>query len=374
MSLLLPCGVHIVGSAPFLDAEETLRVLSAQLGRHLKSIADGETNDGRNNWVACQYATFAHAPQISNPFWSKLEMPTQFDPDNLLTPEQVVSHLGELDTQYDKWAIDSYRLFSRLRNEGMIPQHLKFQVCIPMPLSVLFVLVAPPYRATVEPVYEAALVKALRNIQDNIPHEDLLIQFDVACEFALLEGVHNQEENAYGFKSEMQPWFNDARQGTIDRLVRLIGGRHVDNDVDIGIHLCYGDFMGMHFVQPKDATILVHVSKILLNELERKIAYIHMPVPKPRTDDAFYQPLKDIRQLLHQNGTHLYLGLIHPDDHVGSEMRIQAAKKVLGDKGWGVSYECGLGRLTKEEVSSFCEIATSLTSPWKTANGQPLPN
>lgn len=364
-----PCGVHLVGSAPFANADETMQALAAGLGNHLKSIPDGETGM-RSNWVACQFATFAHVPQVINPFWSKIEWPTQFDSNNLLAPEQTTSLLGKLDTQYDKWAIESYQNFKDLRDQGVIPRHVKFQVCVPTPLNAMFVIIAPPYRATIEPLYEAALVQALRNIQDNIPHEDLLIQFDIACEFALLEGTHRQKDNAYGWSTEMIPWFDDERQGTIDRIVRVVGTGHVDDDVALGVHLCYGDFMGAHFAQPDNVGILADVAKALITRVGRKLEHIHMPVPKPRDDDAYLDPAKSIMPLLKENGTYLFLGLVHPDDAEGTERRIHAARRVLGNNGWGVATECGLGRFSKEQVKSFCDISSSLAKPWATDEHQ----
>lgn len=40
-----------------------------------------------------------------------------------------------------------------------------------------------------EPLYAEALLSCLQRIQDAIPAEDLAIQWDLAAEFALLEGV-----------------------------------------------------------------------------------------------------------------------------------------------------------------------------------------
>lgn len=363
MSRLSPCGVHLVGSAPFANADETMRTLAAGLGNHIKSIPDGETGI-RSNWVACQFSTFTHVPQVINPFWSKIEWPTQFDPENLLAPEQIAPLLGKLDTQYDKWAIESYQTFTQLRDQVVIPKHVKFQVCLPTPLNAMFVIIAPPYRATIEPLYEAALVQAVRNIQNSIPHKDLLIQFDVACEFALLEGTHRQKDNAYGWKTEMIPWFDDEREGTIDRIVRVMGNGHVDDDVALGVHLCYGDFMGAHFTQPDNIGILAGVAEALMTRVGRKLEHIHMPVPKPRDDDDYLNPARSIMPLLKDQGTYLFLGLVHPGDAEGTERRINAAKKVLGNDGWGVATECGLGRFSKEQVKSFCDISSSLVRPW----------
>lgn len=90
---------------------------------------------------------------------------------------------------YDDAAIESYATFCRLRDGGVIPQGVKFQVSLPTPINVLHVSIEPAYQEALEPVYTKAFLKAVRHIQDEIPAEDLAIQWDVAVEFAFLEGI-----------------------------------------------------------------------------------------------------------------------------------------------------------------------------------------
>lgn len=66
---------------------------------------------------------------------------------------------------------------------------MKFQVSLPTPINVLHVAVEPAYQEALEPIYTKALLKAVRRIQDEIPAGDLAIQWDVAVEFAFLEGI-----------------------------------------------------------------------------------------------------------------------------------------------------------------------------------------
>jgi hypothetical protein len=71
----------------------------------------------------------------------------------------------------------------------------------------------------------------------------------------------------------------------------------------------------------------------------RSIQFFHMPVPKGRTDDAYFAPLKDLRL---RPETELYLGLIHYDDAPGDAARLAAARRHARVD--GVATECGMAR------------------------------
>src|SRR5207237_5530281 len=84
----------------------------------------------------------------------------------------------------------------------------------------------------------------------------------------------------------------------------------VPNDVELGFHLCYGDLDAKHFVEPVDATKMVEIANALTTAVRRPITYIHMPVPIDLSDDAYFQPLANLKL---SPGTELYLGLVHAD-------------------------------------------------------------
>src|SRR5882672_3206353 len=72
-------------------------------------------------------------------------------------------------------------------------------------------------------------------------------------------------------------------------------GDAVPAGVEMGHHLCYGSPRDEHLVQPKDAAILVEMMNGIVAATKRHIDFLHIPVPKDRTDDAFYAPLKDFK-------------------------------------------------------------------------------
>lgn len=95
--------------------------------------------------------------------------------------------------------------------------------------SVVSIFIRPAYQPKVYPIYEEALVRALQNIQEGIPHEDLSIQLDLAIDTAFYEGVY------------FDPWFKgtfDVKEYVVDTILRMV--KHIDADVELGIHNCYG--------------------------------------------------------------------------------------------------------------------------------------
>jgi methionine synthase II (cobalamin-independent) len=139
---------------------------------------------------------------------------------------------------------------------------------------------------------------------------------------------------------------------------RLCAG--IPADVEVGIHLCYGDFAGRHFVEPKDATKMVEFANELARTATHKLAYIHMPVPIERSDDAFYRPFAELKL---PQGTQLYLGVVHAKDGVaGTKARIAAAQRYVAD--FGVATECGMARARSEEiVRSLLKIHAEVCGP-----------
>ena len=101
-------------------------------------------------------------------------------------------------------------------------------------------------------------------------------------------------------------------------------GDAVPAGVEMGYHLCYGSPRDEHLVQPKDAAILVEMMNGIVAATKRRIDFLHIPVPKDRTDDAFYAPLKDFEAA--GRGPKLYLGLLHHDDDAGDKKRVAVAK------------------------------------------------
>ncbi len=326
--------VHFVGSVCLPDQPTVLQRLSSSLPSRLRRIPDGETGK-RQNFVAFQRDIFNDIPLVKAPVPQGIASKAP-----KLAPDDS-SQIQLLPIEYDDFAIAGYDHFCKLRTEGVIPEGVRFQVSLPTPINVVGILVEPSWRARVEPYYEQALLAALKHIQDHIPAADLAIQWDLASEFAFLEGA-----------ASFPAWFSPLKDGLIDRVLKVAAAVH--KDVALGFHLCYGDMGHKHFVQPKDTALLVEIGNAIVKGITRPVDWLHMPVPKSRVDADYFSPLKQ----LDIGDTELYLGLLHADDEEGSRERIKAAAKVIAP--FGLATECGLGRSSQAELDSILEIASRL--------------
>jgi hypothetical protein len=344
-----PTGVHFVGSIALKSTEEVLERLCFTVARHLRTIPDGETGerDTFTRWQAKLFPLGIIKDQTLKLF--NITNPPA-------VPEDLTSIFEKLHTGYEDAARESYQVFKHTKNRGLIPDQVKFQVGLPSTVNGMAV-VRKDYQPLLEPYYEAALSRAARTIQDNIPHEDLAIQIDCAIDFAMLEGAYSKPNFAY-----MAPWFEPIEEGVLERIVRC--ARQIDPDVELGFHLCYGDVANKHFIEPEDTAMIMKVIKRLQADVGRKIGWIHLPVPKDRDDVAYLRPIAEVLPALTRDGTILYLGLVHAGDEAGTERRIATAREFLGpDVRWGIGTECGMGRTPPEKVAGILEISGKLAQP-----------
>jgi hypothetical protein len=335
-----PQGAHLVGSVPLANAEEVFRTASSILGERLHRIPDGETGV-RTNWIGWQIAFFENNPafELIPPEPNAYTMLRRFKLRSIASGKPLFDNLGYADA-----AITSYTIFSQFKQAGTIPAHCRFQVCLPTPIAPVVAFVMPGDMAAVEPAYETGMLHELDRISAAIPHDELAIQWDVAIEFGILEGV-------------MPSFLSDSKTELLARLIRL--GNSVQADIEMGYHLCYGDAGHSHFKQPEDASKLVEVANALAAGVKRTINWIHMPVPRDRSDDAYFAPLKNLK--LHPE-TELYLGLVHyTDGSEGTQKRIAVAKKFVSE--FGVATECGFGRRLAETIPNLMRIHREVSTP-----------
>ena len=249
---------------------------------------------------------------------------------------------------YADAARSSFGEFTRLKEEAEIPADVRFQVSLPTPLAPVSQFVAEGDKAAVEPAYEEALLRELGAIVAAIPQGELSIQWDVAVEMGMWEGL-----GGIFFGT----WFDDPKDGIVERIARAAAT--VPAEVELGFHLCYGDFAHEHFVQPRDTRNLVEIANMISAAVTRPIQWLHLPVPRERDDAAYFTPLHDLR--LHPE-TDLYLGLVHyTDGEQGAHRRIQAATRVV--ERFGVATECGLGRRPPETIEPLLRMHAAVAAP-----------
>ena len=339
-----PLGVHLVGSIPLRSASNAFTTVVHGLPNRLFSIPDGETGL-RGNFVVWQPSVFPREiiqQRCGGP-----------SPDKRSTFNFSIADFKP--TRYDDYAIQSYATFKELQSKGIIPQDTRFQVSLPSPISAVRMFVVTEYCEKAKILYEERLIQALRRIQDNIPAHQLLIQWDIPLEIALLEYDADRLKDAY-----FETYFSPVKAGILERLKRLAAA--VESDVEMGFHICYGNIGGIPFIPPEDMGLMVDLTNSIVQDLTstHAIKYIHMPVPRDRTDDQFFKPLADLKL----DHTKLFLDLVHAGDEEGTKQRIEAAQ-VYYSAVFEVASECGLGRTSVESLDSILEISRSVTSPDK---------
>jgi hypothetical protein len=335
---------------PLAGPEEVFRAVASVLPGHLRRITDGETGP-RKNWVGGQFPVLAGIPQLEQ---------TESDPAEYGPPvalrlragvdpgEVTVPALG-----YAAAAKASFAEFRQLKEWEIIPQGWRFQVSLPTPLATVVVLLEYGSRAAFEPLYRAAIQRELTEILATLPHEELTVQWDVCQEVGLWEGFYKPHGDGVA----------DARAAVTEELGRL--ARSVPSPVELGFHLCYGDYDHTHFMAPRDLRALVTIANAIEQAARRPVDYVHMPVPREREDDDYFAPLAHLEL---SPATALYLGLIHATDGAeGARRRIAAAHRHVEE--FGVATECGLGRRPPIQVGRLLQIHREVAAEVASAPG-----
>ena len=255
-------------------------------------------------------------------------------------PEEI--RFGELG--YCREARISYQDFCAARERGDVAEGVRFQVSLPTPFAVISAFVRGDGMFPVLAVYEAAMIREAQAICEAIPHSDLAIQWDVCLEMVAWDG-----------QPSIVPPIENKEQVLIPPLAKLCDA--IPTDVEVGIHLCYGDFDAKHFIEPIDSGKMVGLANAIAAAVERPLAFMHMPVPIERIDDEFFAPLEGLQL---DPDTEVYLGLVHEDGTEATNRRIAAASKYLQD--FGIATECGIARQrTVERVERLIRIHAAAT-------------
>ena len=339
MARYVPSSVHFVGSVALSGPRELFRVAGKILGPRLKRIPDGEPG-ARIGWVQFQWPLLRN----NGAFVVDRTVDLNQSPVGLgslcfapgITPADI--QFGELG--YSREARSSYTDFIAARNAGELPRTTRFQVSLPTPRAVIHAAFSQKDRDSVLPVYEQAMFKEVGDLCSSIAHEDLCIQWDVCNEMVAWDRGPNWRTGG-----PLAPFdIARAKQDILDSLSRAC--RAIPPDVELGIHLCYGDLDAKHFFDPVDAGAMVTLANALLESAGRSVQYIHMPVPISATRDAFFQPFSQLRL---SKDSELFLGLVQAvDGPVGAQQRIDMASQFVSE--FGIATECGIARVRNRDA------------------------
>lgn len=350
----LPLQLHFVGSIPLPTPSAVFTHIPASLLPHsLPRLPDGEPGV-RQSFTGWQFdilgsqglkAALTPLNAIGQPSAHKEWTNEKID-------EVLANVPAVLETGYDTAALESWEAFDRAKRAGRIAENVRFQVGIPTATNFLPFGAQPAFQQLLETRYTAGLERAIRRIQDGIPHDQLAIQLDLATEFSLLHGgVWFSGSLA---EQQFVPWEREEMMDALaEKVVRL--ANVVDKEVELGLHCCYGDFGERHFFEPPDTSMIAAFVSRILDKLQRPLAWVHFPVPKGREDEEYLLPMLPLLERLGEE-TAVFVGLVHAEDLEGTRRRLGTARKVFGKRTFGVGTECGLGRKSEIRFESVLEI------------------
>src|ERR1700710_2756897 len=127
----------LVGSLPADSTESALRSAAGFFGDLVFALPDGETGP-RAAWVGYERERLAR-PNAGVEIVSETASPSGGPRHAYETPIFEV-RAGITELHWDTWpriddALESYRIFTALRDEGVIPGDLRFQIGLPFPSS-----------------------------------------------------------------------------------------------------------------------------------------------------------------------------------------------------------------------------------------------
>jgi hypothetical protein len=339
--------VHFNGSVNLADTETVMREIAGRVPSGLQRIPDGETGD-RANWIFFQLQKFLQSPSF---------IPAQPDGssarDYQLPQVRLADGVGPADVQwpdpgYADAYLDSYATFRRLRDEGVIPGGVRFQVQYPTPLASISAYVVAGQQDALIGSYQLAMFADLGRLLAAVPHDQVAVQWDVAVEFGILEE---------SFAGEGSQAFEAITAG----LARCVG--QVPDDVPAGLHLCYGDYGHQHFKQPESLALQVRVLNAVRAAARRPVNFVSFTVPQYQHDAAYFEPLAELAA---SPDTELNFALVpyHRADQApgttAEQVRlIDAALTRAGPAGsrpWGICTECGMGRAGRLEVPGLLDL------------------
>jgi len=187
--------VHFVGSIPLPDTESVFRTLASAAGPHLKRLPDGETGI-RKTWIRFLQDVLAQNPAIEvasdvPPFkfvqWDgKLlrEIP------RLRLKPGAKPDPAEFATGYADMAIQSWAVFERLQQAGVIPAGVRFQISLPTPIAPTYNNMVPADRPALLPALTQHFIGEVAKIAMALPNERISLQWDVCQEVLAWEGYY----------------------------------------------------------------------------------------------------------------------------------------------------------------------------------------
>jgi hypothetical protein len=329
--------LFLPGSLPCETAEQSFQIFGGALGQWLDYMPDGEVGT-RRYWIdGVAFRVFNGHPEIETVKWPAPENGVeQWWPRGRhdefgfrVKPGVRNVRFGDPGWRlgFARDAINSYALFKYMKKDGLIPQHVRFQVCIPLTYSCVRYFFPDDDVEKVVPGFTEALRAEVAKIVEMIPNDDLAIQWDLAIENRLVDAA----------LTEAGP------EAAMKEAARVCAPAHdvcswMPSNVHLGHHMCFGTLSGWPSRQPPSLAGSVMLSNAAVEASGRSVEFLHIPT-LGTAEDVFFAPLKNLKH----DGAKVYMGTIH---HLhgpgGMRGQLEAIKRYLSR--FGVSSPCGFGR------------------------------
>ncbi|KIY04016.1 uncharacterized protein Z520_00708 [Fonsecaea multimorphosa CBS 102226] len=358
MSAFQAAPVHLVGSFPAPDATTAFSKCAIALKGRLKTIPDGEPGWRWNFTIGLVQKKATENPAIGR-IWREYDEKYDPLPVKEMSAEDVEQlHEAIKSTSwklgYAEDAVESYKVFCKLRQEGTIEKHVRFQVCLPG-VSSMAIFVKPAFQYLVEDLTYQAMLQETEAITRAIPTEDLAIQFDIASDYIKNEAQQDPSSYLGVLREDFHPPQEDAMERYSGQYAGLM--EKVPAEAYTGLHICMGNINNKPVLAPRDMSVMVALANRIISKAKasRQVQWIHFGCLAEWKDPTPYGALSK----LEDKNVAVYLGLVYPDDLKGSKERVAAARKHLGK--FGVAPVCGLARTSEDGVQSVLNILKDLT-------------
>lgn len=358
MSPYKPAPVHLVGSFPTPDAATAFSRCATALKGRLQTIPDGEPGWRWNFTIGLVQKKAVENPAIGK-IWREYD--DNYDPLPVKeAPAEEVAQLREAikatswKLGYDEDAVESYKTFCKLRDEGVIDKDARFQVCLPG-MSSFAIFVKPAYQYLVEDLAYQVLLQETEAIVAAIPAKDLALQFDIASDYIKNEA---QRQGPSLYLSTLREDFHPPAEDAMERYAGQYAGlvAKVPSDAYTGLHICMGNINNKPVLAPRDMSVMVMLANRIISKAasSRPMQWVHFGCLPEWKDEMPYAPLAGL-----DKSVAVYLGVVYPNDLEGAKERVAAAKKQLQE--FGVAPPCGLARTSEEGVQSVLDILKELS-------------
>mgnify|MGYP001165309865 CR=1 FL=1 len=338
--------IHLVGIVPIDNSEEIFKICGDYVGKYLISIPEGEIKYDENFSSSQKGNILISHPDLESLTISDPSFINNFCCHSLFSSKSFstfkfkagVKFIRLDNLSYFDDIIKSYRTFHKLRDIGVIPPDLRFQISLPTPLTAMGFLFRDAddfERMAASFIYSTA--NEIEKIFRFIPSRDLAIQWNIYFETLDINGLIKWSPNG-------NPWVRFSEQ-------ILPISMKIPNDALLGFHFCYGELNNLVESIPSFLSNIVSMANVVSLGSGRSIDWIHLPISLGKINDDYFNPLKELDKSIKR----INLGLINVSEGIDSIMeKIELVKKVKID--FGVSTPCCISIKNSNDLITQLEM------------------